>query len=306
MIYTVTLNPAVDYVIQVPAFQEGQLNVTQRESKFPGGKGINVSRVLKRLGVVSTNLGFIGGFTGQFIEDKLKEEALQTDFVTVAGDTRINIKLKSTEETEINGQGPVITEIALQELKTQLNQLTSEDLVVFSGSVPKGVAPTIYVEFVELLSKKGIPFVVDISSKQLLDILPFKPVLIKPNHHELSAIFETEFASVTEMLPYGEKLRSLGAQNVLISMGKDGALLFSDKGIYQVEGLSGVLKNSVGAGDSMVAGFISQWVASKETSACLTYGVAAGSATAFSDDLATGEAILALVEKVSITTIKEY
>ena len=306
MIYTVTLNPAIDYVIQVADFNEGQLNVTDTEHKFPGGKGINVSRVLKQLEVPSTNVGFIGGFTGNFIREKLQEEGLMTDFIEVQGDTRINIKLRSQVETEINGRGPIIEAEDLAKLKETLYSLTSDDLVVFSGSIPKGLSTGIYLELVKEMNQRHIPFVVDISSQELLDILPFKPVLVKPNHHELAAIFETTFETIDDMLPYGEKLLNGGAQNVLISMGKDGAMLFSETGIFRVEGLTGELKNSVGAGDSMVAGFISRWVQNKEITECLTYGVASGSATAFSDDLGSKETILGLVDQVKIEIIKTY
>lgn len=306
MIYTVTLNPAVDYVIQVPNFEEGKLNLTEMEHKYPGGKGINVSRVLNQLGIESVNLGFIGGFTGRFIQEKLYEEQLGTDFITVKGDTRINIKLKSQLETEINGKGPGITIENINQLKNKLKQLKKEDLVVFSGSIPKGVSESIYLELVNEISQREIPFVVDISSQQLLELLPCKPILVKPNHHELATIFETSFNSFEEMLPYGEKLIEKGAQNVLLSMGKDGAVLFTHTGIYQVEGLKGTLKNSVGAGDSMVAGFISQLVQNQDLLTCFKYGVASGSATAFSNDLGTKETILELVNQIQIKTIKEY
>lgn len=306
MIYTVTLNPAVDYVIQVPDFAEDKLNVTASEYKFPGGKGINVSRVLSQLEVESVNLGFIGGFTGRFIQEKLYEEKLGADFIVVQGDTRINIKLKSQVETEINGQGPQITATDISQLKNKLSQLTKEDLVVFSGSIPKGVSKDIYSELIHVIKPNEVPFVVDISSQELLNILPFKPILIKPNHHELATIFNTSFASFDEMIPYGEKLLEQGAQNVLLSMGKDGAALFTETGIYRVNGLSGQLKNSVGAGDSMVAGFISQLVQGKDLLTCFKYGVASGSATAFSDDLGSKDAILNLVSQIKIKTIKEY
>lgn len=306
MIYTVTLNPAIDYVIQVPAFQEGKLNVTDGENKFPGGKGINVSRVLKQLEIPSINIGFIGGFTGQFVKDKLKMEDLTTNFIEVAGDTRINIKLKSQSETEINGKGPIIQLEDLQKLKEQLYVLTDRDLVILSGSIPQGVPKDIYVELVKEMTARNIPFVVDISSQDLLDILPYKPVLVKPNHHELGQLFEMTFTTFEEMIPYGEDLLEKGAQNVLISMGKDGAALFTKSGVYRVKGLVGELKNSVGAGDSMVAGFVSQWVQEKNIKTCLTYGVASGSATAFSDDLATKESILDLINHVQIEEIKTY
>lgn len=304
MIYTVTLNPAIDYVIKVPDFQLDQLNKTTEEHKFPGGKGINVSRILKNLNVESTNLGFVGGFTGSFIRNKLSEERLLTNFIDVPGDTRINIKLKSEVETEINGQGPVIEKIHLDALKAQLLDADSQDLIVFSGSVPKGVSEDIYVELAKAASEKDVPFVVDITSDKLLKILPFKPVLIKPNHHELAEIFNVTFNSFEDMIPYGKKLVEMGAENVLLSMGKEGAALFNKTGIYRAPGLVGRLRNSVGAGDSMVAGFVSQYVEEKNVLRAFTYGVAAGSATAFSDDLATGKDILTLVEKVKINQIK--
>ena len=300
MIYTVTLNPAIDYVIQVADFNEGQLNVTDTEHKFPGGKGINVSRVLKQLEVPSTNVGFIGGFTGNFIREKLQEEGLMTDFIEVQGDTRINIKLRSQVETEINGRGPIIEAEDLAKLKETLYSLTSDDLVVFSGSIPKGLSTGIYLELVKEMNQRHIPFVVDISSQELLDILPFKPVLVKPNHHELAAIFETTFETIDDMLPYGEKLLNGGAQNVLISMGKDGAMLFSETGIFRVEGLTGELKNSVGAGDSMVAGFTGEYVSSADPVEALKWGVACGTATTFSDDLATAAFIKEIYEKVEV------
>ncbi len=305
MIYTVTLNPAIDYVIKVPNFKQDQLNKTAEEYKFPGGKGINVSRILKNLNVESTNLGFVGGFTGSFIREKLSEEQLLTNFIEVPGDTRINIKLKSDVETEINGQGPMIEKIHLDALKAQLSDATSEDLVVFSGSIPKGLSEDVYLELVKLLHADNIPFVVDISSEKLLDILPHKPVLIKPNHHELADIFHTKFTTFEEMIPYGKKLVEMGAENVLLSMGKDGAALFNKSGVYRAPGLTGVLKNSVGAGDSMVAGFVSQYASQKDVLTAFTYGVASGSATAFNDDLALGKDILALVEKVNINQVEK-
>ena len=304
MIYTVTLNPAIDYVIRVPEFKLDELNKTTEEYKFPGGKGINVSRILKNLKVESTNLGFVGGFTGTFIRERLAEERLITNFIEVPGDTRINIKLKSDVETEINGQGPTIEKIHLDALKAQLLDATPEDLVVFSGSVPKGLPDDVYIELVKLVKEEGIPFVVDISNDQLLDILPFNPVLIKPNHHELAAIFNTSFNSFEEMIPYGKKLVEMGAEQVLLSMGKDGAALFNESGVYRAPGLTGVLKNSVGAGDSMVAGFVSQYAKDKDPLKAFTYGVASGSATAFSEDLAVGKDILNLVEKVKINQVK--
>ncbi|MGO2082256.1 1-phosphofructokinase [Vagococcus sp.] len=304
MIYTVTLNPAVDYVVFVSNFQEDQLNKTEAEYQFPGGKGINVSRILKNLGTPSVNLGFIGGFTGEFINNNLAALDLKTDFISVGEATRINIKLKSQVETEINGQGPTIQPNELLALKKQLEILTSTDMVVFSGSVPKGLPATIYQELIATIKPAKVPFAIDISSQSLLDVLADQPLLIKPNHHELAEIFSTTFSSFKEMIPYGEKLVALGAKNVLISMGKEGAALFNKTGVYRAPGLKGQLKNSVGSGDSMVAGFISQLKETQDPLEAFKYGVAAGSATAFSEDLASGEEIQSLVEQVIIEQVK--
>ncbi|AQP54083.1 1-phosphofructokinase [Vagococcus penaei] len=304
MIYTVTLNPAIDYVIRVPEFKTDQLNKTTEEFKFPGGKGINVSRILKNLGTESINLGFIGGFTGSFVKDALAQEDLRTDFVEVSEDTRINIKLKSDVETEINGQGPTISADSLAELKAQLARTTEKDLVVFSGSIPKGLPHDVYNELIQVVKENNAHFVVDISSDSLFDILPFGPEFIKPNHHELADLFDVTFNSIEDMIPYGKKLIEMGSKNVLISMGGDGALLFTQSGVYRAPGLKGKLKNSVGAGDSMVAGFVNEFVKSNDSIEAFKYGVAAGSATAFSDDLATGEAILSLVSDVAIEQVK--
>ncbi|MGY3765553.1 1-phosphofructokinase [Vagococcus vulneris] len=303
MIYTVTLNPAIDYVIRVPEFKTDQLNKTTEEFKFPGGKGINVSRILKNLKTDSVNLGYVGGFTGQFISDSLAKEELRTDFIDVPGDTRINIKLKSDVETEINGQGPVISSEALTQLKSQLAKVTKNDLVVFSGSIPKGLPADVYVELIKEIKKNDVPFVVDISSDSLFDILPYGPEFIKPNHHELADLFNVTFNSVADMIPYGRKLIEMGSKNVLISMGGDGALLVTQDAVYQAPVLKGQLKNSVGAGDSMVAGFVNEYAKTRNSVDAFKYGVAAGSATAFSDDLATGDYILELVDKVVINKI---
>lgn len=303
MIYTVTLNPAIDHVIRVPELELGALNKIKEEYKFPGGKGINVSRILKKLGQESINLGFIGGRNGVFINEVLTQEGLGTEFVMVSEETRTNIKLKSTTETEINGLGPVIKGEELLALKEQLNQLTQDDLVVFSGSIPPGLKEDIYVELVKLVQEAKVPFIMDISSDTLLDILPLGPELIKPNHHELADIFNADFNTLEDMLPYGKKLLDKGAKNVLVSMGKDGAVLFTSDKIYHAPGIKGELINSVGAGDSMVGGFVSQYAQGKDIVTAFKYGVASGSATAFSQDLATKEDILALVETVTVVEL---
>ncbi|MGX7012873.1 1-phosphofructokinase [Vagococcus silagei] len=300
MIYTVTLNPAVDYVVFVPEFQSGDLNKATRDYKFPGGKGINVSRVLKNLGTSSINLGFVGGFTGEFIQEKLLQEKLKTNFVPIKAENRINVKLKSNQETEINGQGPLIEQDELAHFMSQLSNLTLEDLVVFSGSIPQGVPKNIYQMCLEMLEKNHVPFVLDISSSELLELVAYHPELIKPNHHELAEIFQTSFSNLEEMLPYGEKLVTMGAKNVLVSMGKEGAVLFNQEGTYLAPGMTGELINSVGSGDSMVAGFIQSYWTNHDSVSALKLGVAAGSATAFTEDLASGEEILNILDRVVV------
>ncbi|UUV98501.1 1-phosphofructokinase [Vagococcus luciliae] len=306
MIYALTLNPAIDYVINVPGFEEGKLNKTKKEYKFPGGKGINVSRVLAQLGVQSQNLGFIGGFTGKFIEEQLINHGLQNNFVHVSGDTRINIKLKGEEETEINGLGPSIKQEDLDDLNVQISSLTPEDWLILSGSLPMGVPKDIYVTLSKMAHEQQVPFVVDISDDSLFDVLKYRPSLIKPNEHELADLYNVEFKTFEEMLPYGEKLVQQGARNVIISMGANGAVLFNETGIYRAKGLTGTLVNSVGSGDSVVAGFVSQLSQGKDAVTAFKTGIACGSATAFSADLATSEEINQQLSRVEIDVLKEY
>lgn len=306
MIYALTLNPAIDYVINVPGFEEGKLNKTEKEYKFPGGKGINVSRVLAQLGVQSENLGFIGGFTGRFIEEQLINHGLQNNFIHVSGDTRINIKLKGKEETEINGLGPSIKQSDLDDLTVQVNNLTPEDWLILSGSLPMGVPKDIYVTLSKMAHEQGVPFVVDISDASLFDVLKYQPSLIKPNEHELADLYDVKFNTIEDMLPYGEKLVKQGAKNVIISMGANGAILFNETGIYRAKGLTGKLINSVGSGDSVVAGFVSQLSQGSDAVTAFKTGIACGSATAFSADLATEEEINHQLSRVEVDVIKEY
>lgn len=306
MIYALTLNPAIDYVISVPGFEEGKLNKTTKEYKFPGGKGINVSRVLAQLGVQSQNLGFIGGFTGKFIEEQLINHGLQNNFIHVSGDTRINIKLKGEEETEINGLGPSIKQEDLDDLNVQISSLTPEDWLILSGSLPMGVPKDIYVTLSKMAHEQNVPFVVDISDASLFDVLQYKPSLIKPNEHELADLYNVEFKTFEDMLPYGEKLVQQGARNVIISMGANGAVLFNETGIYRAKGLTGTLVNSVGSGDSVVAGFVSQLSQGSDAVEAFKTGIACGSATAFSADLATAEEIKHQLSRVEIDALKEY
>lgn len=301
MIYTITLNPSIDYIVHVPDLKAGELNRSEKEAKFPGGKGINVSRILKQLDTPSTPLGFIGGFTGQFIKDKLKADGLTPAFTEIADDTRINVKVKGENETEINGQGPALTAENVTDLKAKLADLTSGDIVVLAGSIPGSLPSTFYQELIQMIHEKEAEFVIDTTGDSLLDSLSDKPLLIKPNHHELAEMFDTTFNSTEDMIPYGKDLLARGAKNVLVSLGKDGALLFTQDNIYQSVPIVGQLRNSVGAGDSMVAGFISRLALDPTNlEEAFRYGLASGSATAFADDLATRDDILTLVPTVSI------
>ena len=279
MIYTVTLNPSIDYIVHVEALQLGELNRMKQDFKLPGGKGINVSRILQRIQIPSTALGFIGGFTGRFIEDWLINERITTDFTQVAAETRINIKLKSGEETEINGLGPTISKDESQQLKDKLSSLTKEDIVIFSGSKPNGLTADYYPELIAIVKEAGAEFVIDTTGPELFAALPDQPLLIKPNNH------------------------ADGAKNVIVSLGGDGAIFFTGNEIYRSNVLKRSLKNSVGAGDSMIAGFIGQYTATTNALEAFKWGVACGSATAFSDDLATSAFIQELLPEVVIEKI---
>lgn len=304
MIYTITLNPSIDYIVHVKELALGELNRMDSDLKLPGGKGINVSRILKRLDVHSTALGFIGGFTGQFIKDWLDKEAITEKLTTVQDDTRINIKLKSDSETEINGQGPKISEAEITALKETLAHLTSGDIVVLSGSAPKSLPQGFYQELIKIIKTQNAEFIIDTTGRDLMDALADRPLLVKPNNHELAELFETTFTSIEDIIPYGKKLLEMGAQHVIISMAGDGALLFTSEGVYQSNVLKRPLKNSVGAGDSMIAGFIGGYEKTNDPIEAFKLGVASGSATAFSDDLANGTFIQELLPEVRITAYK--
>ncbi|XBG80877.1 1-phosphofructokinase [Enterococcus cecorum] len=303
MIYTMTLNPSIDYIVRVDSLEIGSVNRMTSDDKFPGGKGINVSRILKRIDAQSTALGFLGGFTGKFIEDCLNEEEISTNFTTIQSDTRINIKLKAGEETEINGQGPVLTDEEISELKASLSKVGKGDIVVLVGSLPAGLSQGFYQELIEIIKEKEADFVIDTTGADLLAALPKKPLLVKPNNHELAELYNTTFSGLDDIITYGKKMLADGAQNVIISMVGDGALLFTQQGVYQTNVLKRELKNSVGAGDSMIAGFIGEYSKTQDPVESFKWGVACGSATAFSDDLATGEFIQELLPEVNITKL---
>ena len=287
MIYTVTFNPAIDYIVHTGTMQVGQVNRSQGEELYFGGKGINVSFVLHELGLPSKALGFVAGFTGAAIEAGIQEQGIATDFVHLdSGFSRINVKIKSGEETELNGQGPNISEAAVAELFEKLNQLQDGDILILAGSIPNTMPADSYEKILAHLSDKKIKVVVDATKDLLLKVLPYHPFLIKPNNHELGELFGVTLHSIEEIAIYAKKLQEMGAQNVLISMAGDGALLIDETGKQHVCGVcKGTVKNSVGAGDSMVAGFVAGSMHG-DYEAALKLGTAAGGATAFSEGLA--------------------
>ncbi|WP_341932176.1 1-phosphofructokinase [Streptococcus pluranimalium] len=300
MIYTVTLNPSIDYIVRLDTVEVGQVNRMESDDKYAGGKGINVSRMLKRLAIDNTATGFIGGFTGRFITEELEKEGISTAFVPVSQDTRINVKIKADQETEINGTGPVISEQELAALKDQLAHLTADDVVVFAGSAPSNLGNQVYKELLPIAKEAGAAIVCDFEGQTLLDSLGYQPLLVKPNNHELEAIFDVTLKTLDDIETYARKILEMGAQNALISMAGDGALLVTENAAYFAKPIKGQVKNSVGAGDSMVAGFTGELVKSGDALEALKWGVACGTATTFSDDLATIDFIKETYEKVEV------
>lgn len=303
MIYTVTLNPSIDYIVEVDQFKVNQLNRTRQDTKLPGGKGINVSRVLKRINVDSIALGFLGGFTGSFIRDFLKDEQIQTDFIEVSEDTRINIKLKSDSETEINGLGPSISSLQYEQILEKIKQLKSGDTIILAGHVAPNMPSDFYETVSEECENKGIDVIVDTSGPSLLNVLKHKPFLIKPNHHELGEIFETEIHTIEEAATYGKKLVAKGAKHVIVSMAGDGAVLCTPDKTYTANVPKGKVVNSVGAGDSLVAGFIGTYKKTGNLLQSFKFSIASGSATAFSTDLCKKEDIERLVSQIEVSEI---
>ncbi|WP_179032068.1 1-phosphofructokinase [Paenibacillus kribbensis] len=301
MIYTVTLNPSIDYIVEVDDLKLGDLNRMKRDLKLPGGKGINVSRILNQLGADSTAIGFLGGFTGRFIDDTLREESIKTDFVVIEDDTRINIKLKHGDETEINGLGPAIHEHEANALVQKLSGLQKNDIVVLSGSIPPSLGGDFYSRLIRVCQQTGAEFVIDTTGEALMKALVHKPLLVKPNHHELAELFGVTIHSKEEIVTYGRKLLEAGAKNVLISMAGEGALFITADEVYHANVPAGTVKNSVGAGDSMIAGFVGTLALLGDPIEAFRTGVASGSATAFSDDLATREKIEQLRPQVTIS-----
>ena len=293
MIYTVTFNPALDYLMYVSELQSDDINRTEKEQLFYGGKGINVSVILTRLGVKNKALGFLAGFSGHQIEDMLNADSIENDFVYLKkGYTRINVKIKSKKETDINACGPEITADDIQELFKKIENLEKDDCLVLAGSIPKSLPDNIYEKILDKLNGKGIDFVVDATGDLLKNVLKYKPFMIKPNHHELGEIFSTEIKTLDEIKKYGKMLQDMGARNVLISRGKDGAALLDENGeIHTMGNVPGKIVSSVGCGDSMVAGFLAGYYQTKDYAYALKLGSACGNATAFSSNLATKEEI---------------
>ncbi len=289
MIYTVTFNPSLDYIVSVKDFRLGLTNRTSSELLLPGGKGINVSAVLMNLGFSSTALGFIAGFTGAEIARAVEALGVKSDFITIEeGVSRINLKLKSIDGTEINGRGPDISEEKLELLMEQLERIQSGDVLCLAGSIPASLPDDMYCRILERMEGRNVLTVVDATRDLLVNVLRYRPFLVKPNHHELGEIFHTAVTTREEALFYGQKLQEMGARNVLVSMAGAGAVLAAEDGqIFASPAPKGRLINGVGAGDSMVAGFIAGWLEKQDYHHAFYMGIAAGSASAFSEYLAT-------------------
>ena len=293
MIYTVTFNPSLDYIVSVENFQLGLTNRTSSELILPGGKGLNVSMVLGNLGITNTALGFVAGFTGEEIVRRIEEMGVKSDLIQIReGISRINLKLKSIDGTEINGCGPLISEENIQKLMSRLDVLNRGDVLILAGSIPGSMPNDIYRKIMQRLEGKGVMIAVDATRELLINVLEYHPFLVKPNNYELGEIFGVELKTREEVIPYAKRMQEMGADNVLVSMAGEGAVLAaSDGSIHMAPAPKGKLVNSVGAGDSMVAGFIAGWMEKHDYIHAFTMGVAAGSASAFSELLATKEEI---------------
>ncbi len=288
MIYTVTFNPSLDYILSVKDFQMGRTNRTRQEQLLPGGKGINVSTVLTNLGIENTALGFTAGFSGEEIRRRVEALGVRSDFIPLEeGYSRINVKLKDFDGTEINGRGPDIPGEQLERLLDQLNQLAEGDGLVLAGSIPESLPDSIYRDILERLKGRDILTAVDATGELLVKVLPYRPFLVKPNNHELGEIFGERLSRREDVAPCARKLQEMGARNVLVSMAGEGAVLLDEEGaVHALPAPEGKLVNAVGAGDSMVAGFLAGWLQKKDYEHAFRMGIAAGSASAFSENLA--------------------
>ncbi|MDY3908239.1 MAG: 1-phosphofructokinase [Eubacterium sp.] len=303
MIYTVTFNPSLDYIVTVDDFKPGQVNRATEEVIYPGGKGINVSIVLRNLGFDNTALGFLAGFTGTEIENMLKKQGINAEFIHIGeGISRINMKLRSNEESEINGQGPAISIPDIQNLYKKLDELKDDDVLVLAGSIPSTMPESIYMDIMKHLQRRKIKIVVDATNDLLMNVMQYHPFLIKPNNHELGEIFGVELQKKEDVIPYAKKLQERGAKNVLVSMAGEGAVLVTEqKEVFQSEAPKGTVINSVGAGDSMVAGFLAGFLKTGDYRVAFKMGIATGSASAFSEKLATKGQVEQILKNHSFT-----
>jgi 1-phosphofructokinase len=303
MIYTCTITPSLDYTTYLPELRLGELNRTSDVFYYPGGKGINVSRVLGRLGTKSIALGYIGGFTGQYITDFLKEEGILTDFIRTGDITRINVKVKAAEESELNGPGPSINELQQQELLEKVQAMTSGDWFVLAGSLTNTIPSSFFEELAAICEKNNIKFVLDTSGSALIDLIHTKPFLVKPNIEELGELFNVEISTKEEAFHYAQKLVGKGIQHVVVSMGGEGALLVTKDLALLAEAPKGLVVNTVGAGDSLVAGFLASFTKNENATEAFRYGVASGSATAFSSDLCEKNDVDQLLKHITIRSL---
>lgn len=300
MIYTCTITPSLDYTTYLPSFETGALNRTKDVYYYPGGKGINVSRVLKRLDTDSVAIGYAGGFVGGYIEAFLQDEGIATHFIETDMITRINVKIKAEVETELNGPGPVISTKQQEELLDKVRAMEENDWFVLAGSLPEEIPVSFFEEMASICREKGVRFVLDTSGPALKELKHTQAFLMKPNEEELGELFNTTIQTKEEAFHYAKKLVALGVENVVISLGGDGALLVTKDLTLAAAAPSGQVVNTVGAGDSLVAGFIASYVERADAVEAFRFGVASGSATAFRSDLCEKVGVLALVDEVKI------
>lgn len=298
MVYTITLNPALDYVMKVGKLRYDDINRSKSEEIYYGGKGINVSVILTRLGVHNKALGFVAGFTGRKLEQMLVDEGIDCDFNRLSnGQTRINVKIKADTELDVNASGPDISEDDIKDLMDKLDDIGENDYLVLAGSIPSTLPDDIYERILSRLQSRGVNFIVDATGDLLKKALPYKPFLVKPNHHELGDLFGVETKTEEDIVKYARKVQEMGARNVLVSRAKDGATLIDENSnVTTFANVDGELVNSVGCGDSMVAGFVAGYISKKDYAYALKLGAACGNATAFSEELATADEIKKVFE----------
>ncbi|QNQ81267.1 1-phosphofructokinase [Lactobacillus sp. PV034] len=304
MIYTVTVNPALDYVIQLKAINPGEINRTDKAQFLVGGKGINVSQILNQLNVDNTAWGFIGGFTGKELVRQLNVKKIVSDFVTISDDTRVNIKIHAQKETEINAAGPKIDAQEIAAFKARLDDVNAGDIVVLSGSLAPSLPTDFYKDLLPAIKENGAEFAIDTTGQALLDTLEYKPLVIKPNLQELADLFDTSFNNKEELFAAGEKLRKMGAQNVMISLASEGGYLITKDHIYYASAANGIAVNSVGAGDSMIAGFVGTYYKTQDPVEAFRVGMACGGATAFTEDIAIKSQIDTVLPQIKVEEIR--